>query len=143
VVLTYDGRLMTLDTGTGAVLDDLPRGGFPRVNPAGDGRHVLVNTGAGFRAYDSGLEARGRGAPLHYYAPPPAIPAALLPAARAGHGVTHAGRTALFADGTGEVQVIAPAALVDGAPPTDTWRAPDPHHGVAVELADHSLVVSV
>ncbi|HLS74819.1 MAG TPA: zinc metallochaperone AztD [Actinomycetaceae bacterium] len=143
VVLTYDGGLMTLDTGTGEVLDDLPLDGFLRVNPAGDGRHVLISTDEGFRAYDAGLEARGHGDHFHYYASPPAITDTLLPAERAGHVVTHAGRTALFADGTGEVQVIDPAALVDGAPPTDTWRAPDPHHGVAVELADHSLVVSV
>lgn len=143
IVLTYDGGLMTLDTGTGAVLDDAALDGFLRVNNAGDGRHVLITTDEGFRVYDSGLEARGHGDHFHYYASPPTITDTVLPAEGAGHVVPHAGRTALFADGTGEVQVIDPTALADGVPPADTWRAPDPHHGVAIELADHSLVVSV
>src|SRR5699024_8245898 len=60
-----------------------------------------------------------------------------------GHVVHHAGRTVLFADGTGEVQVIDPAALADGAPQVETWTAADPHHGVALELSDDSLVASV
>ncbi len=143
VVVTYDGGLLTLDTGTGDVLDDVPLGGFLRVNPAGDGRHVLVSTSDGFHAYDSGLEARGHGDHFHYFAAAPRLTDVLLAADTPGHVVPHAGRTALFADGTGDVQVIDPSAIGEGAPALRTWTAPHPHHGVAVPLSDDTMVVSV
>ncbi len=41
IVLTYDGGLLTLDQDLRVVADD-SIDGFTRVNPAGDGRHVLV-----------------------------------------------------------------------------------------------------
>ncbi|WP_413452464.1 zinc metallochaperone AztD [Georgenia phoenicis] len=143
VVLTYDGGVMTVDTGTGEVLDDVPLSGFLRVNPAGDGRHVLVSTAEGFQAYDTGLLVEGHGDHHHYYASAPALTDTVLAADVPGHVVTHAGRTALFADGTGEVQVIDPAELADGTPQGETWTAPDPHHGVAVTLSDDTMLVSV
>ena len=143
VVLTYDGGVMTLDTGTGEILDDVAMDGFLRLNPAGDGRHVLVSTTEGFHAYDTGLELQGHGDHHHYYASTPSLTDTVLAADTPGHVVTHAGTTALFADGTGEVQLIDPLELVDGAPQTATWTAPDAHHGVAVPLADGALLVSV
>lgn len=143
VVLTYDGGVMTLDTGSGEILDDVEMEGFLRLNPAGDGRHVLVSTTEGFHAYDSGLVLEGHGDHHHYYASAPTLTGTVLAADTPGHVVTHAGRTALFADGTGEVQLIDPAELLDGAPQTETWTAPDAHHGVAVPLAGGDMLVSV
>ncbi|WP_454086215.1 zinc metallochaperone AztD [Georgenia sp. Marseille-Q6866] len=143
VVLTYDGGVMTLDTGSGEILDDAEMEGFLRLNPAGDGRHVLVSTTEGFHAYDTGLELQGHGDHHHYYASAPSLTDTVLDADTPGHVVTHAGRTALFADGTGEVQIVDPLALVEGAPQAETWTAPDAHHGVAVPLADGAMLVSV
>lgn len=143
VVLTYDGGVMTLDTGSGEVLDDVEMEGFLRLNPAGDGRHVLVSTAEGFHAYDTGLQLEGHGDHHHYYASAPSLTDTVLAADTPGHVVTHAGRTALFADGTGEVQLVDPAELLDGAPHTETWTAPDAHHGVAVPLAAGAMLVSV
>src|SRR5699024_10619360 len=143
IVMTYDGGLMTLDTGSGEILDDQPLDGFPRLNQAGDGRHVLVTTTEGFAVYDSGLEVQGHGDHNHYYASAPELTGEVLAADQGGHVVHHAGRTALFADGTGEVQLLDPHSLAGGTPQIEGWTAPEPHHGVAVELSDHSLLVSL
>lgn len=143
VVLTYDGGVMTLDTGSGEILDDVAMSGFLRLNPAGDGRHVLVSTSEGFHVYDSGLEAQGHGDHHHYFASEPAFTDTVLPADTPGHVVTHGGRTALFADGTGEVRLLDPLALAAGLPESQTWTAPNAHHGVAVPLAGERMLVSV
>jgi hypothetical protein len=53
-----------------------------------------------------------------------------------GHVVPHGERTALFADGTGEITVFDPHELAAGTPQVETTKAPQPHHGVAVVLTD-------
>ncbi|PYF97262.1 hypothetical protein SAMN05216184_11646 [Georgenia satyanarayanai] len=143
VVLSYDGGVMTLDTGSGEILDDVEMEGFLRLNPAGDGRHVFISTPEGFQAYDAGLVAEGHGDHDHYFAAAPSITDTVMAADTPGHVVTRAGRTVLFADGTGEVQVIDPTELAEGTPDAETWTAPAAHHGVAVELSDGTMVVSV
>ncbi|MYY10560.1 hypothetical protein GT204_17005 [Streptomyces sp. SID4919] len=130
LVASYDGGLLVLRGDTLKVAADLPLPGFLRVNPAGDGRHVLVSEADGFRALDAAA---------------PALTGIRFPAADPGHVVHHAGRTALFADGSGEVTLFDPAALRDlpageKKPPTDTYRAARPHHGVAVTLPGGELV---
>ncbi|MEV7437838.1 zinc metallochaperone AztD [Streptomyces griseoviridis] len=126
LVATFDGGLYILD---GASLEltgtiDLP--GFNRVNPAGDKDHVVVSTDSGFRVLDAtrqaltGIEYKG---------------------AKPGHVVRHAARTVLFTDGTGEVNVFDPTTLSSGKKPAGrTYTSAEPHHGVAIELADGSLV---
>ncbi|MFJ3197824.1 zinc metallochaperone AztD [Streptomyces griseoviridis] len=126
LVATFDGGLYILD---GASLEltgtiDLP--GFNRVNPAGDKDHVVVSTDSGFRVLDAtrqaltGIEYKG---------------------AKPGHVVRHAAKTVLFTDGTGEVNVFDPTALSSGKKPAGrTYTSAEPHHGVAIELADGSLV---
>ncbi|GAA2804445.1 zinc metallochaperone AztD [Saccharopolyspora taberi] len=128
IAVTYDGGIHVLDGTTLKVVKDLPLEGFNRLNPAGDGSHVLVSTATGFRVLDAAsatltdVEFKG---------------------AKPGHVVRHAGRTVLFSDGTGEVTTFDPKALGSGVPPTETYRAPEPHHGVAIELANGELVVTV
>jgi hypothetical protein len=63
--------------------------------------------------------------------------------AKPGHVVRHAGRTVLFSDGTGEVVSFDPAELDGGQPATRTYRTAEPHHGVAIELADGRMVVTL
>ena len=42
IVTTYDGGIKVLDGASFEVLGDFPMEGFNRVNPAGDGRHVVI-----------------------------------------------------------------------------------------------------
>ncbi|SEG48444.1 hypothetical protein SAMN02982929_02342 [Saccharopolyspora kobensis] len=128
ITVTYDGGVYVLDGKTLQVAEDLPLAGFNRLNPAGDDRHVLVSTATGFRV----LDAAGA-----------VLTDAEFAGAKPGHVVRHAGKTVLFADGTGEATTFDPAELGDGLPPTEVYRAPEPHHGVAIELANGELVITV
>jgi DNA-binding beta-propeller fold protein YncE len=122
VVTTYDGGVAVLDGETLQVMADVPMEGFLRVNPAGDDSHVLVTTAEGFQALNA---TTGR------------LTDVLFPAVEAGHVVVHGENTVLFADGTGEVTIFDPHALVDGGmPETVKFTAPQAHHGVAVVLED-------
>ncbi|TDC05946.1 hypothetical protein E1265_35080 [Streptomyces sp. 8K308] len=129
LVVTYDGGLYVIDGESFEVAADIPLEGFNRVNPAGDDRHVLVSTSTGFRVLDA---AGGELTDLEFAAPRP------------GHVVRHAGRTVLFADGTGEVTSFDPADLGSSElPETETYQAADAHHGVAIELSSGELVVTL
>lgn len=128
VVVTYDGGLAVLDGDTLEVAEDIELDGFNRLNPAGDDRHVLVSTSSGFRVLD-------------------AVAAELsddeFAASEPGHVVNHAGQTVLFADGSGEITIFDPAELGDGLPETDTVTTEEPHHGVAVQLENGELLVTL
>ncbi|MGX1763049.1 zinc metallochaperone AztD, partial [Streptomyces lydicus] len=124
----YDGGIYVLDATTLAKTGEARLEGFNRLNPAGNNRHLLVSVKDGFRVFDA-VTAEFTGTEF--------------PAAKPGHVVRHAGRTVLFADGSGEVTTFDPAALGDGKPATEGYRAAAPHHGVAVELANKDLVVTL
>jgi hypothetical protein len=128
LVATYDGGLYVLDSATLKVVETIPLPGFNRVNPAGNGRHVLVSTATGFRVLDA---AGARLTDDEFAAPKP------------GHVVNHAGRTVLFSDGTGKVTSFDPRELGGGPPRTATHTTEHPHHGVAIELAGGELVVTL
>ncbi|WP_408641839.1 zinc metallochaperone AztD [Saccharopolyspora oryzae] len=128
IVVTYDGGVYVLDGRTLQVVKDLPLEGFNRLNPAGDERHVLVSTATGFRVLDAASAV---------------LTDVEFPGAKPGHVVRHAGKTVLFADGTGEATTFNPEELGDDLPPTEVYRAPEPHHGVAIELANGELVVTI
>lgn len=125
LVATYDGGLLVIDGETLDVVEDIELDGFNRLNPAGDDRHVLVSTSAGFQVLDAA------GAELtddEFEGEEP------------GHVVYHAGQTVLFADGTGEITVFDPEELGDGLPEHETTTTEEPHHGVAVELSNGELL---
>jgi hypothetical protein len=129
LVATYDGGLYVLDGETLEVKQDIPLEGFLRINPAGDHGHVLITTGEGFRI----LNAEGG-----------QLTEDTFPAVDAGHVTPHGENTVLFADGTGEITAFDPHALeAGGLPETRNWKTPEPHHGVAVILADGTLVHSL
>ncbi|MGW0485017.1 zinc metallochaperone AztD [Nonomuraea sp. NPDC003214] len=128
LVVTYDGGLYVLDGETLAVARDIPLPGFNRVNPAGDERHVMVSTSTGFRVLD---------------AVAPELKADEFKAPKPGHVVRHAGRTVLFSDGTGQVTVFDPHELAAGLPEGEVYQAAAPHHGVAIQLANGELVVTL
>ncbi|MYQ40784.1 MULTISPECIES: zinc metallochaperone AztD [unclassified Streptomyces] len=129
IVTTYDGGLYVLDGTTLKLAEDIPLDGFNRVNPAGDDRHVMVSTATGFRV----LDAAGR-----------KLTAVEFEGSKPGHVVRHAGKTILFADGTGVVTVFDPEDLGGGTKPgTETYTSAAPHHGVAIQLADGKLVTTL
>ncbi|MFC9788746.1 zinc metallochaperone AztD [Rhodococcus sp. NPDC127528] len=143
LAVSYDGGVMVLDADSLDVLAQLPVDGFARINPAGDGRHLLVSTGSRFRVLDAGAWSEQHGDHAHHYAAPPAFVEVEFAADKPGHVVRHGGRTALFDDGTGDVASFDPRALAAGMPDIDRFTTPAPHHGVAVPLPDGGLVTTV
>ncbi|MGY1898866.1 zinc metallochaperone AztD [Nocardia gipuzkoensis] len=128
VAVTHDGGIYVLDGTTLDLAETVGLDGFNRVNPAGDDRHLIVSTKEGFRVFDAtAAEFTGTD----------------FPGPEPGHVVRHAGRTVLFSDGTGEVVAFDTADLADGKPKTSTYRAAAPHHGVAIELTNGDLVVTL
>jgi hypothetical protein len=142
LVLTYDGGLQVLDAATLELIEDIPLEGFNRVNGAGDDRHVMVSTAGGFQTLDVGTWTEPHGDHTHSYTWDPVLTDVMWSAEKPGHVVPHEGRTALFDDGTGTVTVVDSDALGDADAVTREVTLPAAHHGVAVELADGSLVVS-
>ncbi|UFU02669.1 hypothetical protein LQF12_14450 [Ruania suaedae] len=143
LVITYDGGLQVLDATSLEVVSDIPLDGFTRVNPAGDNRHVMVSTTGGFQVLDAGTWAEPHGDHAHYYTSEPVLTDVVYEADKPGHAVVHEGRTALFDDGTGAIAIVDSAAIAEGV--SDDARQltlPAPHHGVAVELSDGSLLVT-
>ncbi|WP_017576534.1 zinc metallochaperone AztD [Nocardiopsis kunsanensis] len=126
VVTTYDGGILVLDGSTLEVEADIELEGFNRLNPAGDGRHLLVSTSQGFQVLDA---VAGELTDTVFEAETP------------GHVVVHEGRTALFDDGTGEITVFDSDAAGEVTPDeADTHSAGEPHHGVAVELSSGQIL---
>lgn len=117
VAVTYDGGIYLLDGKTLQVAKDIPLDGFNRLNAAGDDRHLMVSTSTGFRV----LDAAGA-----------VLTGTEVTAPKPGHVVRHAGKTVLFADGTGEVTVFDPKTLGTGPLPAPQYKTPEAHHGVAV-----------
>ncbi|TDC43496.1 hypothetical protein E1166_03530 [Micromonospora sp. KC213] len=128
VAVTYEGGIHVLDGETLKVAHTVALDGFNRINPAGNDTGVFVSTEAGFQVLDA---AAGRMTDITY------------PGAKPGHVVLHGDRTVLFTDGTGEVHSFDPKGLADGKPVGRQYKTAQPHHGVAVELGDGTLVVSL
>jgi hypothetical protein len=141
IALTYDGGVLVLDAGTLDVVGDHAMDGFLRVNPAGDGRHVMVTTEEGFQVLDTGVWTDGGTS----YAGDPELTDVLFEAEEAGHVVVHGDRTVLFADGTGDITSFATDDLLtaDGLPETEEWTSEAAHHGVAIELEDGTLLTTL
>ncbi|UOQ59501.1 hypothetical protein MUN76_10600 [Leucobacter rhizosphaerae] len=131
VAVSVEGGIAVLDATTLEVVDEFSTEEFTRLNPAGDGRHVVVTTSEGFQLLDTVA---------------PELTELVVPATAAGHVVRHAGNTVLFDDGTGETTVLNTAELAeaDGAlPEATTYTADAPHHGVSIVLEDGTLVTTV
>lgn len=143
IVLAHEGGVTTLDSSDGATLATAEVGGYVRLNPAGDGRHVAVSASDAITMYDTGLLVQGHGDHFHYYVQDPALTDLSVEAPMPGHVVPHGDRTALFADGTGAITLIDPAALGEGELDVlEETATEDPHHGVAVPLEDGGLLTT-
>ncbi|MBB2923588.1 zinc metallochaperone AztD [Cellulomonas cellasea] len=142
LALTYDGGIQVLDATTLETLADVELDGFNRLNPAGDGRHLVVSTAGGFRLLDAGTWGEPHGDHAHYYTADPELTDVTFPAEKPGHVVVHDGRTVLFDDGTGGIVSFDSAHVADEDLATRELTTPSVHHGVAVELEDGRMVVS-
>ena len=127
IALTYDGGFYVLDGASLTQRADVKIDGYNRLNPVGDDDHLMVSTKEGFRVFD---------------AYDGAFTGTQFPAAKPGHVVRHAGKTVLFADGSGEVTILE-TAQVDSGKPTEVYKAAAPHHGVAIELSNGNLVLTL
>jgi hypothetical protein len=147
LVYTYAGGVGVLDAATLEPAGDVALDGYKRISPAGDGRHVLVAAGDSFRVLDAGTWTERHGDHGHSYAAQPTLTDHAFEASKPGHVVRHAGRTVLFSDGSGKVESFESTALGtladEGLPETSTYTAPEAHHGVAAELEDGKLLVTV
>lgn len=147
LVYTHDEGLAVLDAKTLKPVGTSELDGFNRLNPAGDGRHVLVSTGDSFRVFDAGSWTEAHGDHGHHFTQQPRLTGESFEASKAGHVVHHEGRTVLFNDGSGKVESFDPVDLsaTEGAdiPQTDVYTTPSPHHGVAVPLEGGKLLVTL
>lgn len=148
LVYTHDGGIGVLDATSLEQVGSAEMSGFNRLNPAGDGRHVFVSTGDAFRLFDAGAWTEPHGDHSHHYVAVPKLTELAFEADKAGHVVLHADKTVLFNDGSGKVESFETSALsaaVEGGklPTTDTYVTPEAHHGVAVELEDSKLLVTL
>lgn len=141
LTVSYDGGVLVLDAATLETVDDVTGiDGFTRLNPAGDGRHVFVSGSGAFTALDAGTWTSGS----EHFTSTPALTDVKFDATTPGHVVRHDGKTVLFDDGTGKVEIFESAALLEGEKPeTDTYTTPEAHHGVAVELSDGALLTTL
>ncbi|MDO4239015.1 hypothetical protein [Micrococcus sp.] len=143
VLLSHEDGLTLLDAETGEVVKDQPAPGFKRLSNAGNGKDVMVITGNGWEVFNAGIQAKAHGDHFHNYESEPGMTGVTFPGDHAGHVVTHNGQTTLFADGTGAIQTFDSAhldkATRDLMPVMEENTTDDPHHGVALELADGTL----
>lgn len=144
ILTTYDGGILTLDADTLDVIADEKIEGFNRLNPVGDGRHALVSTSKGFQLFDAGVWTEPHGDHSHSYATDPEFTDVVYSVDKPGHVVRHDGKTILFSDGDGKIQVFDTASFLEttgeGDAPEPTVTETEPHHGVAIEMSDGSLV---
>lgn len=132
LAVSYEGGIQVLDGETLEVVADLDSEEFTRLNAAGDGRHLMVTVASGFQVLDLGTTELDA-----------SLTDVVFPADTAGHVVTHAGRTVLYADGTSDTTVVDTARLAEGPAAAATIPGNEAHHGVSVVLEDGTLLTTV
>lgn len=136
VAVSYEGGILVLDGDTLETVADLDSEEFTRLNPAGDGRHVMVTMSEGFQVLDT---AAGT-------AEEPALTDLVFEADAPGHVVRHGGKTILYADGTSDTTIFETSDLDTsdgGLPETETIEGVEAHHGVSVVLEDGTFLTTV
>lgn len=131
VAVGYEGGVLVLGGDDYANLGEFDSEDFIRLNAAGDGRHVMVTTSKGFQLLD---------------AQQPELTDLVVPAATAGHVVSHGGKTVLYDDATSDTTVFDSAELAkttDALPKAEVIPGVTAHHGVSVELEDGTLLTTV
>ncbi|WP_315638348.1 MULTISPECIES: zinc metallochaperone AztD [Microbacterium] len=134
VAISYEGGILVLDGETLDTVADFDSEPFTRLNPAGDGRHVMVTMSEGFQVLDTGAGSTDDAA----------LTDTVFAADTPGHVVRHGGKTILYADGTSDTTIFDTAALGDdGLPEVETIDGVEAHHGVSVLLEDGTFLTTV
>ncbi|KIU02146.1 zinc metallochaperone AztD [Frigoribacterium sp. MEB024] len=138
LAVSSEGRVTVLDGETLETVGEFDSEEFTRLNPAGDGRHVMVTTSEGFQVLDTAAGSSSE----------PALTDLVFDADTAGHVVRHGGKTILYADGTSDTTVFESAdltaAVTDGElPALETVEGVEAHHGVSVVLEDGTFLTTV
>lgn len=131
VAVAYEGGVLVLGGEGYETLGAFDSEDFIRLNAAGDGRHVMVTTSKGFQLLD---------------VQEPELTDLVVPAAAAGHVVSHGGRTVLYDDATSDTTIFDSAELAktgDALPKAEVVPGVTAHHGVSVELDDGTLLTTV
>lgn len=145
LAVTHEDGVIVLDAVKLTLLGKFPLEGFTRLSPAGDDRHLFVSEGDTFRLLDLGGYSLPHGDHDHHHATEPTLTNFTYKASHPGHVVVHDGRTVLYGDGDGSVRSFDSDEMREGAkslPKADTWTEKAPHHGVAVERKDGSVVAT-
>ncbi|MBF0807235.1 hypothetical protein E4U03_01195 [Rothia nasimurium] len=149
IALTYDGGIMIVDGKTFEAIETIEKEGFLRLQPAGDNRHLVVADGSSYTMLDMGAWTQAHGDHDHYYTTTPTLTSLSFAADGTGHVITDYGRSAMFADNTGTIEVYSPADLTGDDQytatniSTETITLPDAHHGLAIPLENNQYLVSV
>ncbi|WP_431866389.1 zinc metallochaperone AztD [Microbacterium paraoxydans] len=134
VAVSYEGGILVLDGETLDTVADFDSEPFTRLNPAGDGRHVMVTMSDGFQVLDTGAGAADEAV----------LTDTVFEADTPGHVVRHGGKTILYADGTSDTTIFDTADLGDGGlPEVETVDGVEAHHGVSVLLEDGTFLTTV
>jgi hypothetical protein len=135
VAISYPGGIVVLDGETLETVGDFGSEEFTRLNPAGDGRNVMVTMSEGFQVLDTGAGTTEEAA----------LTDLVFEADTPGHVVRHAGKTVLYADGTSDTSVFETADLAgsDSLPDLETIPGVEAHHGVSVVLEDGTFLTTV
>lgn len=135
LAVSYEGGIVVLDGETLETVADFESEPFTRLNPAGDGRHVMVTMSEGFQVLDTGAGSTEAAR----------LTDDVFAAEKPGHVVRHAGKTILYADGTSDTTIFDTADLaeVDGLPDVETIEGVEAHHGVSVLLKDGTFLTTV
>ncbi|MBP2436970.1 zinc metallochaperone AztD [Microbacterium amylolyticum] len=131
LAVSIEGAVLVLDSATLEVLGQFETEEFTRLNASGDGRNVFVTTEPGFQVLDTAT---------------PELTDTVFAAEAAAHVVRHAGKTVLYADGTGETTILDTDAILasdGGLPEVETYQAEHAHHGVSIVLEDGTLLTTV
>ncbi|GAB3087430.1 zinc metallochaperone AztD [Nocardioides zeae] len=138
LAVAHEGGILVLDGTTLETVAELDSEEFTRLNPAGDGRNVMVTVADGFQVLDTGA-GTAEGATLTDL---------VFPADTPGHVVRHADKTVLYADGTSDTTIVETAALADAVaagelPAAETVPGVEAHHGVSIVLEDGTFLTTV
>ncbi len=134
VAISVPNGIVVLDGETLEVVDEFDTEEFTRLNPAGDGRGVMVTMSEGFQVLDTAAGTTGAAE----------LTDLVFEADTAGHVVSHGGRTVLYADGTSDSTIFDTDDLFagDALPETQTNAGVEAHHGVSVVLEDGSFLTT-
>jgi hypothetical protein len=135
VAVAYKGGVLVLDGETLDTVADFEAEEFTRLNPAGDGRHVMVTMSEGFQVLDTAAGSSDA----------PELTDLVFEADTPGHVVRHGGKTILYADGTSDTTIFDTDDLAgaDALPQVETVAGVEAHHGVSVVLEDGTFLTTV